>query len=333
MVRKKFHLSPQLTSGFEETVIAAQNYYGSLRVEVIPIKKIELDEDNPRNMTLQLHDLPAGPQKDDPEFEQKSIDYESLQSIATSIRREGLLNPIIVYKSGNIYKLVAGERRTLASRIAGKEEIQAKILDGKPSPLELSTLQWFENIERKDLTLWERIINLQKIIANYKSAQKSGSISPKELSELLGCSLPLANNYCGVLESGESLLDAIKNNKVQNLEKAAVIARITNLALREKVLIACTNNATLAEMRQIISSESKIKEAQKKVDGKKGRQAIRVNLGVTKSIPTARSIIEAILQVDKYKKLHVLLHDIDWNDYASITKKFQSLVNAVEKEG
>jgi len=253
--------------------------------------------------------------------------------MANSIKREGLLNPIIVYKAGDLYKLVAGERRTLASKIAGKEDIQAKVLEGKPSPLKLSMLQWYENIEREDLTLWERMVNLQQIISNYEINQGIQKISPKELKDLIGCSVQQATNYCCVLESEDKLKEAIKANKLRNLEKAALVARVVDPRIKEKALEGCINGATLSQLKVLISSTPKLNKPNTEEPERRGRQATRINLGATKSISTVKSLIDAILQVDKYKKLQNIVKDTDWQDFASIAKSFQTLIQEMEKEG
>ena len=85
----------------------------------------------------------------------------------------------MVYKHGEKYRLIAGERRTLASILAGKADIQAKILDARPDELKISLLQWIENIERKDLSLWERLNNLEKIVHAYA---ESKNIPPNQVS-------------------------------------------------------------------------------------------------------------------------------------------------------
>ena len=58
MAKKKvFQISNALTEGLEETVSAAHNYSGELRVEAISLKKIEMDPENPRDLILTFDDL------------------------------------------------------------------------------------------------------------------------------------------------------------------------------------------------------------------------------------------------------------------------------------
>src|SRR3990167_6261347 len=158
MAKKKvFTIGNALSQGLEETIESAQNYSSELRIDVIPLKKIELDPANPRNMALTMIDVQSGISDSDKERTRKMVELESLHSIANSIKTQGIINPVTVYKHGDKYRLIAGERRTLASILAGKTDIQAKILDSQPDELKISLLQWIENIERSDLSLWERL--------------------------------------------------------------------------------------------------------------------------------------------------------------------------------
>lgn len=84
----------------------------------------------------------------------KNFEDDSLYSLAESFRRRGILEPIIVREHGNLYQLVAGERRWRAAQIAGLKEIPALI---KKMPEEEAIIESLvENIHRKDLTDVER---------------------------------------------------------------------------------------------------------------------------------------------------------------------------------
>lgn len=339
MAKKKvFQISNALTEGLEETISAAHSHSGELRVEVIPIKKIERDPDNPRELAITFADLPNGPAKTDPLYSKKIKDWEALESMANSVRREGILNPIIVYKFGEKYRLVAGERRTLASTIAGNEDIQAKVLNKKPTPLKLSLLQWAENVEREDLSLWERIRNLEKIVISHQHEDgKEGKVTPTVLSEILGCSLPHAMNYCTILEADAELKRSIQDNTVRNLEKAALVAKIRTPSLKEKALKACIDGATLKELKIIAAQDkptapntnSNLQKASAKA---RGRQASRVSLGVTTKTSVVKHIIETILQSDdKYNRHREKFKEVEWGDYRNVTNTFKRFLKILEE--
>ena len=90
-----------------------------------------------------------------PDLEQprRDFDEESLKALADSISEQGVLQPVVVVKEGDKYKLVAGERRWRASKIAGLETIPAivRTLDAQ-NRLELSII---ENAQREDLNAIE----------------------------------------------------------------------------------------------------------------------------------------------------------------------------------
>ena len=78
------------------------------------------------------------------------FDEDALNELADSIKDHGVLEPIIVKKSIKGYELVAGERRTKASKIAGKLTIPAIIKDFNDE--EMMEIAILENIQREDLS-------------------------------------------------------------------------------------------------------------------------------------------------------------------------------------
>jgi len=67
--------------------------------------------------------------------------------------------------------------------LAGKQDIQAKVLDKQTEPTQNSgLLQWIENIEREDLSLWEPLRNLEKINHAYMKNTNKQKIRPPQLT-------------------------------------------------------------------------------------------------------------------------------------------------------
>lgn len=334
MAKKKvFQISNALTEGLEETITAAHHYAGELRVDVIPIKRIEADPQNPRDLAISLEDIYGGIQDTDPQYERKSHELHELQTMAHSIREQGIINPILVYKHGERYRLIAGERRTLASLLAGKAEIQAKILDSKPNELKISLLQWIENVERTDLTLWERLKNLETILQAYAARKNTvtNAISITELSNLLGCSKPHAINYKAVLMADEEVKILIQQNKIKNLEKAALIANASLGTTKQLLIENCLSGTTLKKMKIIASSENE--KGQRKITRRlsSGRQASSVNFGVTKNIKVARLVLDSVFSHDKLRHFADHFKTVDWQDYKSVTNTFKQLIKQLEK--
>jgi ParB family chromosome partitioning protein len=334
MAKKKvFQIGNALTEGLEETVSAAHSYTGELRVEAVNLKKIELDPENPRDLLLTFDDLYNGLDKSDKDYNRKLAEKATLASMAKTIQEQGIINPIVVYKFADKYRLIAGERRTLASIIAGNNSVQAKILDAKPDELKISLLQWMENVERKDLTLWERLRNLDKIIAAYAVSHNmvEQQVTATDIGRLLGCSLPHAMNYHAVLQADKSIKELIRHNKLKNLEKAAVIATIRNDGVRHNAIDACIAGATLKQLKTISSEDKAKKSPVQRLAETRGRTARAINLGATKQVPVAKLIIDAILNHEKVTHMRQHFSDLNWKDYKSINYAFKQLLKNLEK--
>src|SRR3990167_5037920 len=205
MTKKSFKIRGHLADALHDTVSSAQNNAGELHVEIIPLRKINLDPENPRDLALTIEDMYNGLNQTDPNFSRKGNEKNALDSMTKSIVDQGVINPIVVYQFGEHYRLIAGERRTLASIMAGKEDIPARVLTSKPDPLKLSLIQWIENMEREDLSLWERMQNLEKILAAYadKNGKSADKITPTEISQLTGFSIQQGMNYRNLLDASD----------------------------------------------------------------------------------------------------------------------------------
>jgi ParB family chromosome partitioning protein len=94
--------------------------------------------------------LPVAVIRPNPEQPRKRFDDESMQSLADSLKRRGLIQPIVVRKmGGNRYQIIAGERRWRAAQKAGLREVPVIVRRaGEDEALEVSLI---ENIQREDL--------------------------------------------------------------------------------------------------------------------------------------------------------------------------------------
>lgn len=85
----------------------------------------------------------------------KSLE-EGIDDLAESIKRFGLLHPISVFREDGKYVLVAGQRRLLAVKQLGWDEIPARVLSTRPEPIEAKAISFSENFIRRDLTRPEK---------------------------------------------------------------------------------------------------------------------------------------------------------------------------------
>ena len=102
------------------------------------------DEKVSQEMTLPIAKLKANP--DQP---RRNFDQEAIEELAASIKEHGIIQPILVTPKGDLYEIVAGERRFRASQIAGITEVPVIIRSmTDQNQLEISLI---ENIQRRDL--------------------------------------------------------------------------------------------------------------------------------------------------------------------------------------
>jgi len=326
--RKVFSIGNSLSDGLEQTFAAAHNYSSELRIDVIPITKVQPDPDNPRTLTVLLEDILNGLSESDPQFKKKSEEIESLRSLSNSIIDQGILNPIIVYEDNGQYKLIAGERRTLASALAKKSDIQAKIIDGKPDPLKIRLLQWIENIERSDLSLKERIDNLDKILEEFA---KQNSISKEDvritdISKILGCAKSHAINLKAVLNADDEIKQLISTDKVKSLEKAAVLCNIESVELRNQAINDVLEGGSLKHLKNILKKDKgKLEEVNKQF------KPNLISLGSTTKPNVAQILLQSILNNPELSNLKEQFYQVETNnDPKFISQTLKKVIKELE---
>lgn len=100
----------------------------------------------------------------------KNFQQESLITLAGSIKEHGIIQPLILKSDGDIYTIIAGERRWRAARLAGLSEVPAVIMN--LSNKELLEISLIENIQREDLNPIEQAMAFEKLINEFKLTQE-----------------------------------------------------------------------------------------------------------------------------------------------------------------
>jgi len=133
-----------------------------------------------------------------------AFDQEGLSELAASISRHGVLQPIVVSADGNGYELVAGHRRVLAARLAGRTTIPAVVRDEVGDRLELALI---ENLQRTDL-------NAIETARAYKLLMETYDLPQEQLAERLGKSRSSVANMLRTLTAPQALQDAVIEGKI-----------------------------------------------------------------------------------------------------------------------
>ncbi len=128
----------------------------------------------------------------------KKFDEESLQELAQSIKTYGVIQPIIVESKNGFYRIIAGERRWRAAKIAGLEEIPSIIRnEDEQRNKEISLI---ENIQRENLNPIEKALGYKELIDNYNLRQQ-------DLADKLGVSRSNITNTLRILNLDKRVIE------------------------------------------------------------------------------------------------------------------------------
>jgi ParB family chromosome partitioning protein len=127
----------------------------------------------------------------------RHFDEEALSALADSVRRHGLLQPLVVRRVAGHYELIAGERRLRAAARAGLERVPVVVREAEPGErLELALI---ENVQRENLTPLEEAEAYRHLIDSY-------GLTQEEIAVRVGKSRPTITNALRLL----GLPDAVK---------------------------------------------------------------------------------------------------------------------------
>lgn len=211
--------------------------------EVINFENFEKDIVNTAKES-DIKEIKISEIRSNPYQPRKAFNETSLQEMALSIKEHGVIEPIIVKKTIKGYELVAGERRTKASKIAGLETIPAVIRDFNDQ--EMMEIALLENIQREDLNPIEEATAYQKII-------ELGGFTQEEFAKKFGKSRSHVTNMLGILELPETVKNYVMDGKIsmghaRALSKLKDKDKICNLA--EKVIAETLSVRSLEELIQ-----------------------------------------------------------------------------------
>ena len=135
----------------------------------------------------------------------KNFDEEALTELSESIKKYGLIQPIVVTKKEDYYEIIAGERRWRASKKAGLSTIPAIVRENnKRKNQEISLI---ENIQREDLNAFEKASGIKFLMDEYDMTQQ-------QVAEVIGKSRSGVANTLRILNLDPRVLDLAKEGKL-----------------------------------------------------------------------------------------------------------------------
>jgi ParB family chromosome partitioning protein len=175
---------------------------GSLKNEIvekvstssrIPLDQIEINPNQPR----------------------KDFDEVALSELAASLKMHDIIQPLTVSKLANgKYRIIAGERRYRASKIAGLKDVPVYIRETKDS--QLLELALLENLQRENL-------NAMEIALSYKRLMDELEYTQEQLAERMGKERSTVTNYIRLLKLPPDIQVAVRNGTISMGHARALI--------------------------------------------------------------------------------------------------------------
>lgn len=242
------------------------------KVLMLPIEQIVRDTEQPR----------------------ENFDEVELATLAASIRENGLIQPIIVRRSGDQYKIIAGERRWRATQMAGVKEISAIVRNiGQEQSAILALV---ENLHRANLNPIEEAKGYQRLLEDYGKTHE-------EIAEKVGKDRSSITNSLRLLTLPEMVQNALIEKKL-NIGHAKVLLSLDNAvsiidAAQEVVFKGLSVRATeqlVARIKSGKTSAGKVKKSSKNQVEKNTTPQIRF---MTEQLQRALGTKTQIIEMDK----------------------------------
>ena len=167
----------------------------------------------------------------------KTFDAAALAELSDSIREHGVIQPLLVRPMADgSYRLVAGERRYRAARMAGLTEVPVTVRE--MSDEEESIFALIENLQREDLNAIEEAEGLKRLIDSF-------GLTQEQAAARVGKSRTAVTNALRLLHLPEEITALVKDGKVSmgharallSVEDAAELSRIAELIVKNGISV------------------------------------------------------------------------------------------------
>ena len=259
MMKKSLGLGRGLDALIDTTHIATE---GSSTISEIALEKIYPNPDQPR----------------------RTFDEEALSELAQSIKEHGVISPITLRKDANKqYRIIAGERRFRAAKMAGLVSIPAYIRTAKDEQV----MEWalIENIQREDLDAIEIALAYQRLMDEYNLTQE-------RMSERVGKKRATVANYLRLLKLPAEIQLGIKEKKIDMGHARAILGSSSpeqQLNIYKRIL---QNGLSVRKVEELVSAiKPDKKEKKEKTTYATQQQYLTDRLGKAAKISGQKIII------------------------------------------
>ncbi len=236
-----------------------------------PEREIEKDQIQKSDIEEESGEIFVKISKIEPNREQPRKDFkeEQLQELADSIRQYGVLQPLLVQKKGDLYEIIAGERRWRAAKLAGVKEIPVVIREyGKQQAMEIALI---ENVQREDLNPIEEAVAYQRLMQEFHLKQE-------EIAERVSKNRSTITNSMRLLNLVPEVQQMLMEGLITSGHARALLAiqdEDNQLKLAEKIV---QNHLSVREVEKAVKAIGKEPKEKKKEKEDEALELIFKNL-------------------------------------------------------
>ncbi len=171
---------------------------------------------------------------------------EKLEELADSIRRQGIIQPIVVRSVLNGYEILAGERRWRAARLAGLETVPVVIREmSNENAIAVSLI---ENIQRQDLNAIEQAQALQRLIDNF-------GLTHEQAADAVGKNRASITNLLRLLKLSDTIQEYVQNGRLEmgHARALLMLSELDQLKCAKKII---ENNLSVRETEKLVKNFS-----------------------------------------------------------------------------
>ncbi|MBI2932524.1 MAG: ParB/RepB/Spo0J family partition protein [Planctomycetes bacterium] len=197
------------------------------------------------------------------------FDEGDLDALAGSIRKSGILQPIVVRPREGLYELVAGERRLRAARLAGLTNVP--IVVRETDDKQMLQLALVENIQRRDLNPIEKARAFRDLLGLNGWTQE-------QAAEALGLSRPTVANFIRLLELPPEVQEAVSRGTISMGHARALLAtsnRVLQLRLLKQIL---SDDLSVRAVEKLVAASGTAQTRAKTLESAPGKDANTADL-------------------------------------------------------
>ncbi len=185
------------------------------------------------------------------------MDEESLRHLSESIRKQGIMQPILVRPIGmDRYEIIAGERRWRASRIAGLEQVPVLVREvADEAALSMALI---ENIQREDLNPLEQAQGIQRLIDEFGMTHQGAA-------EAVGYSRSAVSNLLRLLNLCAPVQELLMHGKI-DMGHARALLSLENAEQIEVANVVVKKQLSVRETERLVQALQKPPKPEKKID-------------------------------------------------------------------